>query len=186
MTHYHFYDFIDVFDLLSGAVMVGVGQTEMDQASNAVDVARKEVENSESQVNSYSDKVSEYSSSISRAECDVQEADRKIHEVKAKLQAVTMKREVVSDVQVKVRQAVHHLGLLCGAGSAAELQTRHQILLEPVVKVMEEITTAVGHITGDHLLHTEGIKRLMCDLKTNQNKLRQLADTKKSSDVDFY
>ncbi|XP_018517648.1 uncharacterized protein LOC108873819 [Lates calcarifer] len=178
--------FIPIVGWIAGSVMVGVGQTEMSQASDAVDRAKKEVENCESQVNSYSNKVSEYRSSIHQAERDIQETDRKIDEAKAKLQALTVKREVVADVQAKVRRAVRQLGLLCGVGSAAELQTRHQILLEPVVKVMEEMTAALGHITGEDLLHTEGIKKLMLDLKTNQNKLKQLPDTKKSSDDYYY
>ncbi|XP_050924582.1 uncharacterized protein LOC127140832 [Lates calcarifer] len=177
---------IPIVGWIAGGIMIGVGEREMSEASDAVDRAKKEVENCESQVSSYSDKVSEYRSYTYRAECDIQEADRKIDEAKAKQQALTVKREVVADVQAKMRRAVHQLGPLCGAGSAAELQTRHQILLEPVVKVMQEITTALGHITGEDLLHTEGIKRLMLDLKTNQDKLKQLADTKKSSDDDFY
>ncbi|GLD71525.1 uncharacterized protein AKAME5_002284700 [Lates japonicus] len=53
------------------------------------------------------------------------------------------------------RPTAEQTGLLCGAGSAAELLTRHQILLEPVMKVMEEVITALGHITGEDLLHTE-------------------------------
>ena len=101
----------------------------------------------------------------------------KIHETKAKLRGVSVKREVVADVQAKMRGAVHQLGLLCGVGSVAELQTRRLILLEPVMKVMEEMTTALGQITGDDLLHTEGIKSLMWDMKKNQDKLKQLADT---------
>ncbi|GLD65577.1 uncharacterized protein AKAME5_001703400 [Lates japonicus] len=64
--------------------------------------------------------------------------------------------DAVDRAKKEVENCESQLGLLCGVGSAAELQTRHQILLEPVVKVMEEITTALGHITGEDLLHTEG------------------------------
>ena len=157
--------------------MVGVGQTDMNRASDAVDGANKEVENCESQVSSYSDKVSECWSLIPKAVCDIQEVDCRIREMEAKRRGVSVKREVVANVQAKMRRTVHQLGLLCGVGSVAELQTRCQILLEPVMKVMEEMTTALGQITGDDLLHTEGIKSLMWDMKKNQNKLKQLADT---------
>ncbi|GLD68259.1 uncharacterized protein AKAME5_001957000 [Lates japonicus] len=142
---------------IAGPAMIAGGAIEMNQASDAVDRAKKEL-------------------SVT--------SKRLTGRLIRPRQALTVKREVVAD-QAKVRRAVHQLGLLCGVGSAAELQTRHQILLEPVVKVMEEMTTALGHITGDELLHTEGIKKLMLDLKTNQNKLKQLPDTKKSSD-DYY
>ena len=122
--------------------------------------------------------MSEYRSVFCQGQCDIQEADNKIRETEAKLRGVSGKREVVADVQAKMRGAVHQLGLLCGVGSVAELQTRRLILLEPVMKVMEEMTTALGQITGDDLLHTEGIKSLMWDMRKNQYKLRQLADTR--------
>ena len=112
-----------------------------------------------------------------QGQCDIQEADNKIHEAKAKLQGVSVKRKVVADIQAKMMGAVCQLGTLCGVGNAAELQTRRLILLEPVMKVMEEMTTALGQITGDDLLHTEGIKSLMWDMRKNQNELKQLADT---------
>ena len=157
--------------------MVIGGQIDMIEASEAAGTARREIENCESQVRSYSGKVSEYRNLIHKAVCDIQEVDCRIREMEAKRRGVSVKREVVADVQAKVRRTVHQLGLLCGVGSVAELQTRRLILLEPVMKVMEEMTTALGQITGDDLLHTEGIKSLMWDMRKNQNELKQLADT---------
>uniref|UniRef100_A0A3B4T4Q1 Myosin tail domain-containing protein n=1 Tax=Seriola dumerili TaxID=41447 RepID=A0A3B4T4Q1_SERDU len=120
-----------------------VGWIPMNEASNAVRTAKREVESCESQVKSYSNKVSKYESEISQAKRDIQEADNKIHETDAKLLDMSVQRRVVADVQHKMRRAVHQLGKLCGVGSVAELQTRHQILLAPVIKVMEEMTTAL-------------------------------------------
>ncbi|XP_071339680.1 myosin-11-like isoform X2 [Trachinotus anak] len=178
--------FIPIVGWIAGSIMVGVGQTDMDQASDAVDRAKQEVECCESQVSSYSHKVSEYNSSICRAQRDIQEVDNKIHETEAKLRNLSGKRWNVAALQDKMRRAVHQLGLLCGVGSVAELQTRHLILLSPVIKVIEEMTAALGHMTGDQLLHTEGIKSLMWDMRMNHDKLKELADTKKSSDDDYY
>ncbi|GLD71123.1 uncharacterized protein AKAME5_002244400 [Lates japonicus] len=94
---------IPIVGWIAGGIMIGVGEREMSEASDAVDRAKKEVENCESQG----------------------------------------------------RPSVSWGCFPASAGSAAELQTRHQILLEPVVKVMEEITTALGHITGERICCTQ-------------------------------
>ncbi|AWP16853.1 Hypothetical protein SMAX5B_000254 [Scophthalmus maximus] len=178
--------FIPIVGWIAGAIMIAAGETERNNASEAVDSANREIKNCESQVTSYSQKVSEYNSLICQAQREIQEADNKIREVEATLRSMSVKREAVSNVQQKMRCAVHQLGKLCGVGNVAELQTQRLILLEPVVKVMEEMTTALGQIDGNELLHTEGINSLMCDIKEKQNKLNQLVDTNKSIGEDSY
>ena len=140
-------------------------QQDMREASEAADCASKKIPNCEQQVISYSDKVSECSNLIRKAERDIKETDNKIHEAKAKLQGVSVKRKVVADIQAKMMGAVCQLGTLCGVGNAAELQTRRLILLMTVMKVMGDMTSALGQITGDDLLHSEGITTLMLDMK---------------------
>ncbi|XP_071314759.1 myosin-7-like [Trachinotus anak] len=178
--------FIPIVGWIPGAAMAIVGEVEMDQASDAVDRAKQEIESCESQVRSYSNKVSDYKSLIHQAKHDIRKVDKKISQTQAKLWDMSVKRRDVADVQDKMRRAVHQLGLLYGRGRAAELHTRQMIQLGPVVKVMEEMTAALGNITGDELLHTEGIKSLMWDMRMNHNKLKELADTKKSLDDGYY
>ncbi|XP_035499184.2 putative leucine-rich repeat-containing protein DDB_G0290503 [Scophthalmus maximus] len=178
--------FIPIVGWIAGPIMIAAGESERSIASDAVDSANREIENCESQVSSYSQKVSEYNSSICQAQREIQEADNKIREVETTLRNVAVKREAVSNVQQNMRCAVHQLGKLCGVGNVAELQTKFLILLEPVGKVMEEMTTALGQIGGNELLHTEGINRLMWDIKEKQNKLNQLVDTNKSIGEDYY
>ncbi|XP_056255195.1 uncharacterized protein LOC130183630 [Seriola aureovittata] len=172
--------FIPIVGWIAGAVMVGVGQSDMDQASDAVDKANQEVQSCESQLNSYSYKVNQYNSLIYQVELDIREADNKIHETDAKLRDMSVKRGVVADIQDKMRRAVNQLGLVCGVGSAAELQTRHLILLEPVMKLLEEMTTVLGQGTGNELLHTEGIQSLMWEMKKNHKKLKERASANNS------
>ncbi|KAG7225312.1 hypothetical protein INR49_014609 [Caranx melampygus] len=173
-------------DIGIGAVMVGVGQVDMDRASEAADTARQEVANCESQVNSYSNQVQHYNSLIGQAQCDITAADNKIHETDAKLRDMSVKRGVVADIQDKMRRAVTHLALLSGVGSVVELQTRRLILLEPVMKVLEQMTSILGQISGNELLHSEGILSLMEDMKMNHRNLKELADTNKSTDMITY
>nr|XP_043892883.1 uncharacterized protein LOC122776417 isoform X2 [Solea senegalensis] len=171
---------IPIIGWIAGGIMLGVSAAEWNETNAAVDRATEEVDRCESQVDEYTDKVSEYSSRICQAECDITMADNKIHEIEANLRAVSVKREFVADVQEKIRHAVHQLGQLCVVGSVAEVQTRYMIVLEPVIQVFEEMTTALSRITGDELLHTEGIHSLMCDMKEKQGKLKQLVDSKRS------
>ncbi|KAG7243815.1 hypothetical protein INR49_007416 [Caranx melampygus] len=134
--------FIPVAGWIAGAIMVGVGQSDMNRYSDAADTARREVAYSESQVNSYSNQVQHYNSLIGQAQRDITAADNKIRETEAKLRDMSVKRGVVADIQDKMRRAVTHLGLLSGVGSVAELQTRRLILLEPVMKLLEQVCRA--------------------------------------------
>uniref|UniRef100_A0AAY4ET87 Uncharacterized protein n=1 Tax=Denticeps clupeoides TaxID=299321 RepID=A0AAY4ET87_9TELE len=102
-------------------------------------------------------------------------AETRILELKVKLDSVSLKRGMVADIQAKVRKADHQVGVLCGVGSCVELQTRHLILLEPVMKVMEEMISALGRITGEDLLNGEGLTGLMSHMKMNHEKFKQLA-----------
>lgn len=172
--------------MFTGTPLAIAGAVDLDPASDAVNNARQEVQKCESEVNSYSNKVSECETSIRKAKTDIQEANNKIHQMEANLRDLSEKRMVVADIQDKMRRAVHHLGVLCGVGNVAELQTRRQVLLEPVMNVMDEMTTALGRITGDELLHTEGITRLMWDMKENQRKLKQLAVKSSEDYCDYY
>uniref|UniRef100_A0A8C8DYK6 Uncharacterized protein n=1 Tax=Oryzias sinensis TaxID=183150 RepID=A0A8C8DYK6_9TELE len=140
--------------------------------SKRVDIARSEIERCESQITSYSNQVSRYQGLISQAQTDIQEANRRIRETRLKLQSVSVTRSTVADFQSKTRRAVHQLGLLCGVGSVAELQTRHLILLEPVLNVMEEMIVALGLVNRDDLLHSKNMERIMWDMTNNQRRLK--------------
>ncbi|KAG7243820.1 hypothetical protein INR49_007231, partial [Caranx melampygus] len=118
---------IPIAGWIAGPIMVVGGQIEMDQASAAVGKARRE--------------------------SDITAADIKIHATEARLRYMSVRREAVADIQDKLRRAVTQLGLLSGVGSVAELQTRRLILLEPVMKVLEEMTTVLGQIGGNELLY---------------------------------
>ncbi|XP_049460800.1 tropomyosin-like isoform X2 [Epinephelus fuscoguttatus] len=178
---------IPILGWIAGSVLIGVGQVDMDQASDLMESARSEVREFESQEETFSSNVSEYGSKISQSQANIQTTDDRIRQTEASLKDLSKKREVVADIQAKTRQAVRQLGRLSGVGSAAELQTRRLILLEPVMKVMEEMTSALGQITGDQLLYSEGIQSLMWDMRRNREKLLQLADTRDThSDDDYY
>ncbi|XP_029694881.1 uncharacterized protein isoform X3 [Takifugu rubripes] len=177
---------IPVAGWIVGPVVAIAGAIDMDQASDAVNTARREVDSCESQVTKYCNKVSEFQSLISKAEREIRHVDHKIHQTDANLRDLSGRREVVADVQSKMRRVVNQLGVLSGVGNVAELQTRHLVLLGPVMKVMEEMTTALGRITGEELLNTEGIRSLLGRMKRNQEQLKCLVDAKQGADDEYY
>ncbi|XP_024121107.1 uncharacterized protein LOC112142085 [Oryzias melastigma] len=179
--------FIPVVGWIPGAVMAIGGQIDMNSASDRVDRARSEIERCESQITSYSNQVSRYEGFVSQAQNDIQVANRRIHETQLKLQTLSVTRASVADFQSKSRRAVHQLGLLCGVGSVAELQTRRLILLEPVMNVMEEMMEALGRITGNDLLYSENMQSIMWDMRNNQRMLKnKIALCIDNSDEDYY
>lgn len=166
--------------------MLGAGQKDINIASEFAEKAYAEVMNSESEVRSFTKKVSDYQSTILQAEREIQQADSKIHKMKGQLKNLSFRREVVADIQAKTRRVVHQLGSLSVVGNAAEVQTRFLIQLEPMMKVMEEMTSALGRITDGKMQHTVGMKRLMWEMKTNQKKLQEKAMTEDNTYNMYY
>ncbi|XP_004085903.4 uncharacterized protein LOC101170404 [Oryzias latipes] len=142
---------IPIFGWIAGAVMVGVGQTDLNSAWELIEKARQEMEKCDAQVKVYSQKVSECKESIAKAQGEIQEVSSRISELEAELQDLSMKRETIADVQSQTREAVHRLGLLSGVGKAAERQTRNLILVEALVKVVNQLTPVLTQIGGDLL-----------------------------------
>ncbi|XP_036066930.1 uncharacterized protein LOC118598376 [Oryzias melastigma] len=164
---------IPIFGWIAGATMVGVGQTDLNSACDLVEKCRKEVCECDSQVKTYTQKVSDYEGLISKAKKETEDINSRICKIEAELKDLSVKRETVANLQSQTGGVVHHLGLLSGEGNAAELQTRKQILVEAVMRVMNELTPALTQIIEDGLLPTQGLKRIMEQTKTNNRKLEE-------------
>ncbi|XP_024136555.1 uncharacterized protein LOC112151738 [Oryzias melastigma] len=169
---------------IAGSVMIGIGQKDLDSASDQVNRAKTEVERCETQLRIYSQQVSVYEALISQARTAVQMVNSGIHEIGVQLRALSIKRESTADFQSKTRKAVQHLGLLSGVGSVAELQTRRLILLEAMLNVMEEMMSALTKM-GDDLVRAEGMQGIMQEMKSNQSKL-QAAIQKDESEGHYF
>lgn len=167
----------------SGAIIAGVAESDIRKYSDAAYDARREVEKYESRVSSYSHTVSQSESKIRQTEHDIQQAKLKIYQMAAKLKDLSSRREVVADIQAQTRGAVRRLGELSDVGSVAELKTRYLIRLEAVMKVMEEMTSTLGRITGNELLLTEGITSLLGEIRKNQVDLLHKTTSKDHTEL---
>ncbi|XP_078794490.1 uncharacterized protein LOC105355531 [Oryzias latipes] len=158
---------VPVLGWIAGGVMLGVGQNDLDSASEQIAKAQSEVEKCESQITSYSNQVSRYEGLLSQAQTDIKEANRRIHETGLKLLHLALTRSTVEALQSKTKKVVHQLGLLCGVASVAELQTRCLILLEPVLNVVAEMMGVLLQINDDDPLYSEKLESIMLDISKN-------------------
>ncbi|XP_037394498.1 uncharacterized protein LOC108433469 isoform X2 [Pygocentrus nattereri] len=162
---------IPVVGWIAGPAMAIGGAIEIDEASNAAEVAEEEMRSFESQVEKYRRKVSENKQKISQTESNIKQKCDEVEQIRHKTQKVKEQREAVADFQKKVREAVHVLSGLSGKARVAEAQTRRFILQKPVMKVMEDLMKAAGEITRNQLLSAEGIPKLINEIKENNRKL---------------
>ncbi|XP_072531209.1 uncharacterized protein [Salminus brasiliensis] len=177
---------IPVAGWIAGSALVVGGITEMEEASEAIKVAEKEESESESDVEMYRDKVSDYKAEISQAKQDIrQNRDRK-EQICTDIRKVKEQRAAVADLQVKVRRAVHILSVLSGRAKVVEGQTRRHIVLEPVMKVMEEVMKAAGEITGNQLLFNGDIPRLLDAMRGNNRKLAAICSWSSDAEDEGY
>lgn len=152
--------------------MIGVGEADLSSATDQVKEACDMYEKCNSQIKKYTKKISHYNEIISKAEKEIKKVNRRIPETEAELKDLSEKRKTVANLQSQARRVFHHLGILSGVGDAVESQTRKQILVETVTKVMHELTPVLTQIIEDGLLPTRGLKRIMEKMKTNNRKLK--------------
>ncbi|KAK3505730.1 hypothetical protein QTP70_020447 [Hemibagrus guttatus] len=162
---------IPVIGWIAGSAMIIGGAVELDQANRAVEVAQDEVGKSENEVRNYEYKVSDYKSKISQTEHGLSQKNYELNQTREETQRVRKLIESVAKFQEKVRSAVNLLGVLSGRVSVAEHQTRRFILQEPVMKVMEDVMKAIEQITGNELLCSNDLPRLISQMKENNRQL---------------
>ncbi|KAK3524993.1 hypothetical protein QTP86_012199 [Hemibagrus guttatus] len=164
----------------SSAMMIG-GAIELDQANRAVQVAQDEARNSENEMRKYELKVSFYRSKISQTEHDISQKDDELNQTRKGIQIVKEQIEVVAKFQEKVRSAVNLLGVLSGRVSVTEHQTRRLILQEPVMKVLEDVMKAIEQITGNELLYSNDLPKLISQMTEKNQQLADICASENSS-----
>ncbi|KAG7455926.1 hypothetical protein MATL_G00246280 [Megalops atlanticus] len=141
--------FIPIIGTIIGAVMVGVSQTDLDNAKWAAERAENELRNWQGQVNSYDAKLREKQWQKQQRKSDIEYCEQTLRQLEWSLQEVNQQRTNIARVQEKLRSAVNILGTLAGRASVAETQTRRIVLLAPVVNILGEIIKLTLEIAGN-------------------------------------
>ncbi|XP_036374388.1 uncharacterized protein LOC118770730 [Megalops cyprinoides] len=141
--------FIPIIGTIIGAVMVGVSQTDLDNAKWAAERAENELRNWQGQVNSYDTKLREKQWQKQQRKSEIEYCQQTLGQIEWSLQDVNQQRTIIARVQEKLRSAVNILGTLAGRASVAETQTRRIVLLAPVVNILGEIIKLTLQIAGN-------------------------------------
>ncbi|XP_024141285.1 uncharacterized protein LOC112154514 [Oryzias melastigma] len=89
---------IPLFGWISGGIMVGVGQTDLNTAWEQIDKARQEVEKCDSQVKIYSQNVSDCKDLIAKTQAEIKEVSSRISKIQAEQKTVSVERETVAEI----------------------------------------------------------------------------------------
>ncbi|XP_036422013.1 uncharacterized protein LOC118805369 [Colossoma macropomum] len=158
---------IPIIGWIAGPIMIAVGEAEIAQATEAIEVAETEVTASKKEKKKYKRKVSDYKSEISKTERNIKQKRDRADRIHEEIGKVNQQRDAIAEFQEKLRSAVHILSEMSGTSRVAEIQTRRFVLQEPVMKVMEDLVKAAERITGNLLCLTD------CeDEKTNAGRVR--------------
>ncbi|XP_049329402.1 uncharacterized protein LOC125794042 [Astyanax mexicanus] len=171
---------IPVFGWIAGPIMMVHGAAEHNQALEALKVAEEEMSNSADQVEKYRSKVSKYNSKISQTEREIKKKHDKIKQIHKKIPELKRERAVVAELQSNLRKAVHILSTLSGKANVVECQTRSFVLLEPVMKVMEDVMKSARDIAESQFLSDKGILRLLDTMREKHNVAVRMIREKQS------
>ncbi|XP_023697211.2 uncharacterized protein [Paramormyrops kingsleyae] len=135
--------FIPCVGTIIGATLVGVYQTDLNNANDAKNQAQNEVYNWERQVASSSQGVSDCQTKVNQKTQEISEVNTCLESLQRTIEDITQQRFVIADIQEKFRNAVRVLTDIAGIAKVGEAQTRKFILFEPLMTVLEEIFKCV-------------------------------------------
>ncbi|XP_048865286.1 uncharacterized protein LOC125739325 [Brienomyrus brachyistius] len=162
-----------------GATLIGVYQTDMNNANDAKNQAQSEVHNWERQVASSSLGVSDCQTKINQKTQEISQANTSLDVLRRTIEDVTQQRLDIADVQEKFRNAVRVLTDLAGIAKVGEVQTRKFILFEPLMTVLQEIFKCVLQMSDKkgHLQCVETtLKPIQSAFEENVRKMKALCD----------
>ncbi|KAL6460744.1 hypothetical protein MHYP_G00307100 [Metynnis hypsauchen] len=146
---------IPIVGWIAGPIMITVGEAEIAQATEAIEVAEKEVRASKKEKKKYKGKASGYKSKISKTERKIKQKHKKADQIHKEIGKVNQQRDAIAEFQEKVRSAVRILSQMSGTSKAAEIQTRRFILQGPVMNLMEDLMKAADKIPTNLLCLTD-------------------------------
>ncbi|XP_048865294.1 LOW QUALITY PROTEIN: uncharacterized protein LOC125739334 [Brienomyrus brachyistius] len=171
--------FIPFVGTIIGATLVGVYQTDLDNATDAKNQAESEVHNWEGQVASSSRGVSDCQTQINQKTQEISQANTSLEVLRRTIEDVTQQRLDIADVQEKFRNAVRVLTNLAGIATVGEVQTRKFILFEPLMTVLQEIFKCVLQMSDKkgHLQCVEtALNPIQSAFEENVRKMKALCD----------
>nr|XP_023655906.1 uncharacterized protein LOC111837793 [Paramormyrops kingsleyae] len=171
--------FIPFVGTIIGATLIGVYQTDLNNATDAKNRAQSEVHNWEREVASSSQGVSDCQTKINQKTQEISQVNTSVEVLGRTIEDVTKQRFVIADIQEKFRNAVRVLTNLAGIAKVGEIQTRKFILFEPLMTVLEEIFKCVLQTSekkGQLQSVETTLKPIQSAFEENVRKMKALCD----------
>ncbi|XP_036433487.1 uncharacterized protein LOC118812519 [Colossoma macropomum] len=178
--------FIPIVGWIAGPIMITAAENDIENATFNVEQAEETVGKSESLVQHYSWKVSDYERKIDQTRNEISKTEDELRQIGWEIDEVLMQRKKIADFQEKMRNSVKVLGCLAGTCNVAEIQTRCFVLLEAMMKLLQDFVRLAEGLREDRLLRDEGIKALITNLQVNYIKLKAIAVPPDTSAIEDY
>ncbi|KAL6460084.1 hypothetical protein MHYP_G00318430 [Metynnis hypsauchen] len=178
--------FIPIFGWIAGPIMIAEAENDIQHATFCVEQAEQTVQQFDSLVREFSWKVSDYERQIDQTRNEISKTEDELRQIGWDIDKVLMQRKKIADFQEKMRNSVKVLGCLAGTCNVAEIQTRCFVLLEAMMKLLQDFVMLAEGLREDRLLRDEGIKALITNLQVNYIKLKAIAMPPDTSAIEDY
>uniref|UniRef100_A0A3B3S813 Uncharacterized protein n=1 Tax=Paramormyrops kingsleyae TaxID=1676925 RepID=A0A3B3S813_9TELE len=160
------------------ATLIGVYQTDLNNATEAKTQAESEVQSWEGEVARTSQSVSDCETEINQKTQEISQVNTSLEVLERTIEDVTKQRFVLADVQEKIRNAVRVLTDLAGIAKVGEIQTRKVILFEPLMTVVEETFKCILQMSEKGQLQCveTTLKPIQSAFEENVRKMKALCD----------
>ncbi|KAL7882635.1 hypothetical protein SRHO_G00002930 [Serrasalmus rhombeus] len=178
--------FIPILGWIAGPIMMTAAENDIENATFCVSQAEETVQQFDSQVRGFSWKVSTCERKIDQTRNEISKTEDELRQICWEIKEVLMQRKKIADFQEKMRNSVKVLGCLAGTCNVAEIQTRCFVLLEAMMKILQDFVALAEGLREDRLLRDEGIKALITNLQVNYIKLKAIAVPPDTSAIENY
>ncbi|XP_062309437.1 uncharacterized protein LOC134013750 [Osmerus eperlanus] len=182
--------FIPFIGTIAGAVMMDVGQAEMDQAKWRAKQSQNNVNRFASLVNSHERQLALKKQEKGQNKIAIERNQNNIQKNDISLREVKIKRPKVAGFQSKLREAVNFLSVLSGRADVALTVTSQVILLEPLIIVMTEVLGLCFEAAGDEkmklLMQGSDMYSTIESLKNVHKKFSSITGKQSALSEQFY
>ncbi|KAK1790423.1 hypothetical protein P4O66_014322 [Electrophorus voltai] len=164
--------FIPIFGWIAGPLMISAAENDINEANYKASEAAKLVQGFEWQVSKFSWKVSDCGRMIEDTRSEISRTEWELHQIAQNIDDILIQKKVFADFQAKIRNSLSYLGCLVGIANVAELQTRLFVLLQAMIKLLQNLIKLAETVREDRLLYDEGMKSLITNMQVQYIKLQ--------------
>ncbi|XP_069036424.1 coiled-coil domain-containing protein 186-like [Lepisosteus oculatus] len=170
--------FIPIIGTIIGATLIGVYQTDLNNATEAANTAEMALRTSEENVTTSLSRVEEYEQMVEKKREELNNIDACLRQIQNDIQDISSKISYMVTVQQDLRNATQMLNTLSGKAQVLVKQTEYVIILDVVINILQDISLKLCEILGMekyHLLCQEDIATLISALREDNEKLKAIS-----------